>query len=81
MDLDKEQMMLELLKAAIRFRMEDLLKQPGEEEYGLSEYPEGHSAGYDIAVDTVLKIMDDNSPGEFIRNYTNGKFGIEGDKS
>ena len=76
MNLDKEQRMLELLQEAIAYRVKDLKKYNSE---GVeSKFEVAFLSGYQTAVKTVLRILDDNSPGDFIRNWAN-QFGVEGE--
>ena len=76
MNLDKEQRMLELLQEAIAYRVEDLKKYDSAEVR--DKYDVAYFLGYQTAVSDILTILDDNSPGDFIRNWAN-QFGVEGE--
>ena len=72
----KEHRLLELLQEAIAYRVEDLKKYDSEEV--LDKYDVAYFSGYQTAVSDILTILDDNSPGDFIRNWAN-QFGVEGE--
>lgn len=76
MDQDKEQFMMELLQQAIAYRFEDLKKYNS--EGAENKFDVAFLSGYQTAVKTVLLMLDDNSPGDFIRNWAN-QFGVEGE--
>ena len=76
MNLDKEQRMLELLQEAIAYRIKELKTYNSEGVEG--KFDVAFLLGYQTAVKTVLFMLDDNSPGDFIRNWAN-QFGVEGE--
>ena len=69
MDQDREQFMMELLQEAIAYRIKELKTYNSE---GVKDkFDVAFLSGYQTAVKTVLFMLDDNSPSDFIRNWAN----------
>lgn len=77
MSLDKEQMMMELVKLSIRSRVDQLREYSANPAAGAGEadsgFIQGFYQGHEVAVKTVLKILDDTTAQEFISQHFKDK--------